>query len=58
MLVPGSDAKDFLSVMFYWNMVRMARFQVMKSAQWIRAVVMTFLLSASSEEYVHMLLAI
>ena len=37
MLVPSSDSKYLLSVMHYWNKVRMFCCQVMKSAQWIRA---------------------
>ena len=31
MLLPDSDTKDLLSVMYYWNKVRVARCQVMKN---------------------------
>ena len=31
MLVPSSDTNDLLSVMCYWNRVRMGRCQVMKA---------------------------
>ena len=37
MLVTSSDSKGLLSVMYYWNEVRMVHCQVMKSAQWILA---------------------
>ena len=30
MFVPGSDSKDLLSVMYYWNKARMASCQVTK----------------------------
>ena len=33
MLLPGSDTKDLLSVIYYWNKVRMAHCQVMKCVQ-------------------------
>ena len=35
MLVPSSDSKYPLSVMYYWNKVRMVRCKVMKSVQCI-----------------------
>ena len=39
MLVPSSDSKDLLSLMCYWNKVRMACCQVMKSAMNTRTCV-------------------
>ena len=33
MLVPSSDSKDLLSVMYYWNKVRPVHCQVKKSTQ-------------------------
>ena len=33
MLFPGSDSKDLLSVMYYWNKVWMVHCQVMKTSQ-------------------------
>ena len=33
MLVPSSVSKDLLSVMYYWNKVRMVCCQVMKGMQ-------------------------
>ena len=37
MLVPSRDSKYLLSVMYYWNKVRIVCYQVMKSVQLIRA---------------------
>ena len=35
MLIPSSDGKYLLSVIYHWNKFRMVRCQVMKSVQWI-----------------------
>ena len=52
MLVPSSDSRYLMSVMCYWNKVRMVRCQVMKSAM---NTCMNEINSDSSErKYVHL----